>query len=361
MRNKWVWLLGLALVVGGLAAVNLARLGSSAAVGTVTASTGVVTESVFAGGRFQSAAETSVYAELSGRVAAVHVKPGAAVAAGDPLMTYDTQEWERQLEELRDQLAIARLTREAERRRSFEAARGQAGAAAADDIAAAEENARRLHELQVASTERSIAELTRHIREAVVAAPSDGVVTAAVPASGSRASPGMELFRLADVSQLVVRAALSELDAGKVRPGMKAIVTGDAFEEAYEGELTFVSPTASPAGMDGLDYEVGIEVSLPRGAVPPETAKPGFAATLEFRLDGEAKVLVPIDAVRYAGAEAYVFRALDGAAARTVVTLGRDDGERIEVLSGLASGETIIHPVPQGLREGDAVKAETAE
>ncbi|TLS51178.1 efflux RND transporter periplasmic adaptor subunit [Paenibacillus antri] len=356
MRKKWLWLLALVLVVGGLATVNVMRLGSSLTVELATAETGVVAESVFANGRFYPASERTVYADRAGRVAEVHAKPGDAVKAGDPLMTYDAEEWRRQLESERNQLAIAALTREQERKRSFEAVRGQTDAAEAEKTLAAEESAERLYALQTASTEASIEALERNIERSVVLAEADGVVASASVQPGAYVSPGAEAFRLADVSQLLVKAALNELDAGKVRTGMKAIVSGDAFETTFEGELTYVSPVARPAGVDGLDYEVEIEVSLPRGEVPPEVAKPGFAATLEFALAGEERVLVPIDAVRYSGQDAYVFGVTDGAAVRLPVTVGKDDGERIEVLSGLSAGDAYVYPVPEGLTEGDAVK-----
>jgi len=142
---------------------------------------------------------------------------------------------------------------------------------------------------------------------------------------------------------------------------MKAVVTGDAFEESFEAELTYVSPVARPASPDGLDYEVEIEATLPRGAVAPDVAKPGFAATLEFALPGEERALVPLGAVQYAGESAFVYGATDGVATRIPVTVGKDDGERIEILSGLAAGDAYVYPVPQELREGDAVEARAAE
>jgi len=355
MRKKWLWLAGLVLVVGGLAAVNMVKLGSSLTVETRKAETGVVSESVFANGRFSPASERAVYADRTGRVAAVRAKAGDAVEAGAPLFAYDTAEWERQLEEDRTQLSIARVEREAERKRNFEAVRGQTDPTEAEKVTEAEENAQRLYELRTASLERSIARLEQYVRESTVYADASGVVTASAIEEGARVQEGMEAFRLADVSQLVVEAALNELDAGKVRPGMKAVVTGDAFEASFEGELTYVSPVARPAGVDSLDYEVGIEVSLPRGAVAPETAKPGFAATLEFRLEGEERLLVPIGAVGYGGQDAYVYGVVDGKAARMPVTVGKDDGARVEVLSGLSAGDAFVYPVPESLREGDVV------
>jgi len=362
MRKKWVWLLALVLVVGGLAAVNAMKLGSKVTVELRAAEPGVIAESVFANGRFAPALERTVYAERSARVHAVFVKPGDTVQAGDPLFEYDADDWIRRLTEAETQLEIANRQRDIERKRSFEAARAQTDPAEAEKLIEAEESARQLHHYQTASLQNEIALLQQYIGERTVFAEGNGVVTEVSLDAGARAQEGMEALRLADVSQLVVKASLIELDAGKVKPGMKAVVTGDAFEESFEAELTYVSPVARPASPDGLDYEVEIEATLPRGAVAPDVAKPGFAATLEFALPGEERALVPLGAVQYAGPDTYVYGVSpDGVATRVSVSVGKDDGERIEILSGLAAGDEYVFPVPPELREGDAVEARAAE
>ncbi len=361
MRKKWVWLLALALVVGGLAAVNAMKLGSTLAVELRAAETGVIAESVYANGRFAPASETTVYAERSARVVAVFVEPGDAVEPGEPLFEYDAGDWLRRLTEARAELEIADARRDVERKRSFEAVRAQADSAEAEKLLEAEESAQRLHLYQTASLQNEIALLQQYIDEAVVFSEGSGVVASVSLDDGARAQEGMEALRLADVSQLLVKASLTELDAGKVKPGMKAIVTGDAFDASFEGELTYISPVARPATADGLDYEVEIHVSLPRGSVPPDVAKPGYAATLEFALPGEERALVPLDAVQYRGQEVFVYGVSEGVATRLPVAVGKDDGERIEVLSGLAAGDAYVYPVPEGLREGDAAEARAAE
>jgi RND family efflux transporter MFP subunit len=361
MRKKWVWLLALVLVVGGLAAVNAMKLGSKMTVELRAAEPGVVAESVFANGRFAPALERTVYAERSARVHAVFVKPGDAVEAGDPLFEYDADEWIRRLTDVRNQLDIANAQRDIERKRNFESARAQTDPGEAEKLVEAEESARQLHHYQTASLQNEAALLQQNVDERTVFAEESGVVASVSLDAGARAQEGMEALRLADVSQLVVKASLIELDAGKVKPGMKAIVTGDAFEERFEAELTYVSPVARPATADGLDYEVEIEATLPRGAVAPDVAKPGFAATLEFALPGEERALVPIDAIQYEGSDVFVYGVSEGVATRIPVTVGKDDGERIEVLSGLAAGDEYVYPVPKELREGEPVEAREAE
>lgn len=361
MGKRWLWIAALALVVGGLAAVNVVNVGKTQTVTSVAAERGVLTESVYANGRLAAIDERAVFTDVGGYVERVHVKEGDEVAAGAPLLTFRTDEWERELEEERNRLDLAALQRSIDRRRSFEAVKGTDDPEEARRLQEAETAAQRLHELQTITTERNIETLERQIRDNVLAAPAAGVVTGVAAKEGATVPAGYEAFRTVDLSQLIVEAALNELDAGKVRVGMEAIVTGDAFEASFPGELTYVAPTARPVGEGGLDYEVPIRVTIDRDAGVAGVAKPGYAATVEFVLAGEERVLVPFDAVIYAGAQPYVFRAVDGEAVRVPVTIGKDDGERMEILSGLAADETYIYPVPDGLREGDKVKEGAAE
>lgn len=358
MGKKLLWAALLIVVVGGLAVMNYLRLGFTLTAATVPAETGIITESVFANGRLAPKAERTVFTDRSGKVAVVHVEEGDEVQAGDLLITYDTEEWERQLEEARSQVETAKLQREIERKQHFEQIRGQTDAEEADKVRQAEEQAQRLYELQVAAHQRTIAQLTEQIRDNALTAPVSGVVTMVSVQEGAVVPAGTEAVQIVDLSGLVVEAALNELDAGKVDLGMEAIVTGDAFEEQFSGKLVSIAPTAVPAGAEGYDYEVPVKVELEGGVAVSNRLKPGFAVTLEFVLSGEERVLVPIGAVKYSGSEAYVFTAADGVAVKLPVTVGKDDGERIEILSGLEAGEAVIYPVPDGLHEGDEVATE---
>jgi multidrug efflux pump subunit AcrA (membrane-fusion protein) len=52
-----------------------------------------------------------------------------------------------------------------------------------------------------------------------------------------------------------------------------------------------------------------------------------------------------------------IYIAAEGTARARMVTLGERNGDHVEVLSGLSSGETLIYPVPPGLTEGAAIVA----
>ena len=113
-----------------------------------------------------------------------------------------------------------------------------------------------------------------------IVAPSAGVVTVKHVESGSAVSPNQRLFDLADVSLLVVRVQLSELDVVHLAPGAPVVVRLDAFPDAMlEGRVRRVFPSADPQSR-----LVPVEVALgprPRGV----DVRPGFLARVAFALD----------------------------------------------------------------------------
>jgi RND family efflux transporter MFP subunit len=354
--KKWLWAAAIVIVVGGLVAFNVMRFGSSVEVTLSETKEGEVTESVFANGRVQAATESEVFATVGGKVKDVAFEVGDPIKKGDTLLAFDTSDWVRQIELERNKIDIAKLQRQIERKRNFDVAKQ--GGEEADKVLATESDAQKLYDLQIRTSEETIKMLEEKIADSIVAAESDGTLTQLDVKAGQIVPEGSRVAQIADLSTLKVAAALNELDADKVSAGSKAIVTGDAFEEQWDGTLTYIAPTAVPSGADGQDYQVGIEVTLSANSL---RIKPGFAATLEFVLPGEKRVLAPMSAVFYKGQDAFIYKEADGKSVQVAVTTGKDDGANIEILEGLQAGEKIISPVPEGLREGKKVKVAQAE
>jgi multidrug efflux pump subunit AcrA (membrane-fusion protein) len=112
------------------------------------------------------------------------------------------------------------------------------------------------------------------------------VVTAKLVEAGSAVTPNQRLFDLADVSLLVVRVQVSELDVVHLAAGARVVVRLDAFPAArIEGSVRRVFPSADPQSR-----LVPVEVALgprPRGL----DLKPGFLARIEFALERGADAL----------------------------------------------------------------------
>jgi len=84
--------------------------------------------------------------------------------------------------------------------------------------------------------------------------------------------------------------------------------------------------------------------------------RPGMFARVGLVLDKkESAVVVPKEAVIRQGGQAYVFVIKDSSAEKREVQVGMDDGEMIEIVSGLKSGEQVVIKGQAYLKEGQEV------
>ncbi|HWP57003.1 MAG TPA: efflux RND transporter periplasmic adaptor subunit [Candidatus Acidoferrales bacterium] len=101
------------------------------------------------------------------------------------------------------------------------------------------------NEARLRAQEAQLALLRQRLRDAELLAPVDAVVRTRVMEPGEMASPQKPAFSLAITDPKWVRAYVSELDLGKIRPGMAASVAVDSFPgRRFEGWVGFISPVA---------------------------------------------------------------------------------------------------------------------
>lgn len=185
-----------------------------------------------------------------------------------------------------------------------------------------------------------------------ITAPSAGIVTAKHVEQGSAVSPNQRIFDLADVSALVVRVRLSELDVVHLRRGANVDVSLDAYPEArLEGEIRRVFPSA-----DAESRLVPVEVVL--GDAPAGVnVRPGYLARVTFALDRRSAVLaVPAPAVGVGDDGAFVYVVDADTVARRAVTLGLNAEGWVEIAAGLREGERVVTSGHINLRPGTRVR-----
>ena len=89
---------------------------------------------------------------------------------------------------------------------------------------------------------------------------------------------------------------------------------------------------------------MGVKVSFLRDAEPEQTTAPA------------ARVSVPKAAVRSVDGTSVVFVIKEDRVERRAVRAGREDGDQVEVLSGLSAGERVVIEGPATLKDGDRIK-----
>lgn len=187
---------------------------------------------------------------------------------------------------------------------------------------------------------------------ASVNAPATGVITEKHVETGDIVGNQTPLFTIADISQLVVRVGVSELDVVQLQQGDIVAVTLDAMpNRQLAGRIRRVFPVGDPTTRL-LPVEVVLDAQSAR------LARPGFLARVTFDLATSNNVLlIPVSAVLGGQGAQAVFVVEGNTAVRRTVSTGLTSQGRIEIVSGLSEGEQVVVLGHNSLRDGMTVRA----
>jgi macrolide-specific efflux system membrane fusion protein len=237
----------------------------------------------------------------------------------------------------------------ATREESFEASRAAwfAASARVDAI-----NAR------VRQTELAIGEEQALSKHADVTAPISGTIVAMQARVGQAVNAGPQsqpLMRIADMSKLTVQARVAEEDVPRVQKGMTARFTTPGYPGKYwSGKVRQIIPIpAEGSGELGKEtfYNVLFDV-----ANPERRLMSGMSAQVEFVLARAEQVpKLPRSILEKANDKGEYTVTVLGADRRPqprTIRVGIQGGDQVQVLSGLASGESVVLSAPVLITEG---------
>jgi Cu(I)/Ag(I) efflux system membrane fusion protein len=197
---------------------------------------------------------------------------------------------------------------------------------------------RRLAYLDIPDTVIAEIERTGDVRKSVVLRSSaTGYVLEKNVLAGQKIMAGDALYKVADLSTVWVEGEVFEQDLSSVRVGQSVHAEFQALPgEARTGRISYVYPTLNPE-----TRTVRLRVVLSNSDL---RLKPGMYATILIAATERAAVLtVPRSAVLSTGERSIVFvRESRGQLTPREVALGGSNDERVEILRGLAAGETVV-------------------
>lgn len=152
------------------------------------------------------------------------------------------------------------------------------------------------------------------------------------------------LMTVADLSRLIVKMKISEMDILKLKEGMDVKVTVDALPgQDFPAKVTLVSPQAEKDSNNLKSFKV--EVTLLKGDA---RLKPGMTARVDGLLDSRQKVLkLALSGVFEEGGKEFAYVvAGEGKPAKTPLKLGLRSEMDVEVLEGVKEGDKLLTEKP---------------
>ncbi len=306
-------------------------------------------------GNTQAFIDSPIYARTNGYLVRWYYDIGASVKKGALLADIETPEVDKQLEQARAQLesaradlSLARITADrwqfllksdsVSKQETDQAVSNLGAKKAAVDSALA--NVRRLEELQ--SFEK-------------VYAPFDGIVTARNTDIGylinaGASGQGQQLFHMAAIGTLRVYVEVPENYSRAAVTGAEAYLTLDEFpNQKFHGTLVRTSKSISATSRTLLTE---VDVDNPTGQLLP-----GAYVSVHLKMPkAEQSVTVPANTLLFRSEGLRVGRVRDGKVELAAVTIGRDYGSFVEVVSGLGPEDEVILDPADSLAEGAAVR-----
>jgi RND family efflux transporter MFP subunit len=298
-------------------------------------------EEILLPGNTQAFTDTPIYARTNGYLKRWYFDIGARVKAGQPLADIETPEVDQQLMQARAQMATAQAT--------YSLAQSTASRwqfLLKSDSVSKQETDEKLGDLNAkkaivdsaASNVRRLEELQGFQR---IYAPFSGVITArnvdtgALIEAGSSGT-GRELFHLTAITTLRVYVNVPQVYSRAARPGAGATLTLDE----YPGRVFHGKLVRNANAIDSASHTLLVEVDVDN---PTGELLPGAYVSVHLKLPSQVRsVTIPSNALlfRQEGLRTAIVR--NGRTQLVPITIGRDFGHAVEVVSGLQANEPVI-------------------
>jgi len=170
-----------------------------------------------------------------------------------------------------------------------------------------------------------------------IPSPFAGVVLSVQAAPGEVVDPGMELFSIADISEVWVQAEVYEQDLGRVRIGQSTFISVDTYPgQRFSGRVAYIS--------DALDPKT--RTAKVRCEVPNQDMRLKLEMFVSVDLPttfSQRAVAVPTAAIQQVDDRKVVFvRGAETEFEARTIQAGREVDGKVEVISGLREGEPVV-------------------
>ena len=308
-------------------------------VNVVDASVGAVSTYITATSNLVPEDEVTVIAEVEGRVTELNVEEGDRVEAGQLLATLLQDDEKIAYETAKVRADNARMAYERAQRMNREEPHS---------LIAQEDYDRIAMDHRVAQQE--VAEAKWRLERAEIRAPFAGRLTWRNTTLGQHIVPGNELFRVTKFDPLVSRIYLPEADVLALNAGREVGITLKADANVrFRGRIQMISPV--------VDTTTGTVKVTVEAIDPPSVVRPGGFVIIDIvRETRERTLVLPREAVIRELKSAHVFVAKDDVAEKRSVEVGLEENQRLEILSGLDEGESVVVAGQGSLKDGSRIK-----
>lgn len=210
----------------------------------------------------------------------------------------------------------------------------------------------------------ALAAAQNNLDKAEIKAPMDGVIlfnALGTPSSdgqtpkaavGSAVSPAAAPFTVVDLKALRFMAEVDEVDVDRIKTGMTAQVTLDAFADPFTSKVESIRPAATLTATGGTVFPVYISLDA-----VDKNVLIGMKGDASIEVDSVKRAItIPVEAVFEEGDAKYVYKVTGETLSKVKVTVGTMTDTEAQITSGIVADDTVALSGPVELQDGMRVK-----
>jgi HlyD family secretion protein len=202
-------------------------------------------------------------------------------------------------------------------------------------------------EADINVAQSQIDDIDLRLARTAVKSPVAGVVSARTAKIGAIASGSASpLFTVIRDGAIELKADVSEDTILKLKPGLKAKVSLAGGAATLTGTIRLVEPTLDPQSRLGRVY-IGFD--------EPDRARAGMFASADIVVEEKQGIVLPLSAITTADGKTVARKVENGVVRLVPVETGIQDGQGIEIVSGLAAGDEVVAKAGAYVRDGDRI------
>ncbi|MGV6818355.1 MAG: efflux RND transporter periplasmic adaptor subunit [Thiotrichales bacterium] len=276
----------------------------------------------------------------AGLINRVWVRLGQRVRSGDELLEVVTSP-DARMQYLQAQSAVDFARRELERQNRLLSEQ----LATKAQVDAAKKNLK-----DAAATLNALKQRGQGVEKETLRAPMDGIITRLDISQGQRVQADTTALLIATEQRLIARLGIEPEDLSKIKTGMPVTITS-----VFVPEITINTEVREIHAMvDPATHLVEMLAAIPEKQIDHLVL--GTRVLGRVQLDAHEALVVPRSAVLKDGKQDIVFTIQEGKAKRIAVTVGIDEGDRIEIAGDLKAGVPVVVTGNYELKDGMAVR-----
>ncbi len=294
-----------------------------------------VENEILATGSILANESVELTSEISGRVTRINFREGSRVRKGDLLLQINDADLQAQFNRASAQLKLAQDT-EARQKKQL-----------AIEAISQEEYEAALNRLNTAKADVQL--IQAQIDKARIQAPFDGVIGLRSVSEGAYLNAGSRIATLVSINPVKIDFAVPERYQSLLSKEQPVLFRVQGESDAYSGRIYAVEPQ--------IDTEIRSVRCRALSPNPDGRIKPGAFAQVRITLQKlEDALMIPSESLIPDAQNQSVFVVRNGRALDTTVVIGLRTADKVQIVSGLAAGDTVMTTGLLQVRPGSTVK-----